>query len=277
MLVSSGIGPLKGRRARKKTARLLSRAEFIGLREESALDSLRSLGLNPRFASVFADSALKIRNSTHSRVDFLLSQHLKNSLDNPHPTENENSEKVNKYIAISVRELRGESRSSSFLREINSEFIFRFTSVLDGIVNISGLHPIFLILSPEDEKISRSIASKMSGQATLIPCLTPSEILGILSRCSLAIGMRLHLLIYALAVGTPAIGLDRDPKIAAHLAYSHLPPPFPCSLPDTDALISRAISMIDSADTLRPTLLARAAELRSLAEAEGEEILRLVN
>lgn len=276
MLVSSGIGPLIGRRAKKKTARLLSHAEFIGLREESALDSLKSLGLNPRFATVFADSALKIKNSTHSRVDFLLSKYIENSSDSSRHSKNESFGKVNKYIAISVRELRGESRRSSFLREIRSDFISRFASVVDDVANISGAHPIFLILSPEDGQISRSIVQKMSVQASVIPNLTPSEILGILSRCSLTVGMRLHLLIYALSVGTPAIGLDRDPKIAAHLAYSRMPPPFPCSLPDPDALVSRAISMIDSSDTIRQTLLARAAELRSLAEAEAEEILRVL-
>ena len=72
MLVSSGIGPLFGRRAKKKVARLLCRTEFIGLREDSALDTLKSLGITPRFSSVFADPALLIANSTHSRVDFFM-------------------------------------------------------------------------------------------------------------------------------------------------------------------------------------------------------------
>lgn len=276
MLVSSGIGPLIGRRAKKKTARLLSHAEFIGLREESALDNIRSLGLNPCLASVFADSALLTYNSTHSRVDFLLSKYLKSTSFSSVSTSNEKFEKVNGYIAISVRELRRESRDSSFPREINEDFISRFAFVIDSIVNSSGVHPIFLILSPDDLKISSSIASNMSTQASVIPNLTPSEIIGILSRCSLAIGMRLHLLIYALAVGTPILGLDRDPKIAAHLDYFHLLPPFPCSLPDPNSFISRALSMIRSADDLRPALLARASRLRSLAESEAEEILRVI-
>lgn len=276
MLVSSGIGPLVGSSAKKKVARLLSHTEFIGLREDTALDTVRSLGINPRFASVFADPALLTANSTHSRVDFLLSKYAEFGLDNRKDTERKNAKKVNRYMAISLREIQNKGCFSASLPKLREEFIAKIASALDGIANITGVLPIFLILSPEDKKISDSVAAKMKNFSAIIPNLTPSEIIGILSRCSLAIGMRLHLLIYALAAGTPALGLDRDPKIAAYLAYSHQPPPFPCSLPDLGALVSRALSMIEAETALRVRLATRASELRCLAETEAKEILRRI-
>lgn len=276
MLVSSGIGPVFGKEARKKTAHLLSSAEFVGLREERAFDTIKSLGADPRRASVFGDAAILTGNSTHSRVDFLMSKHLKTEFDNSFENKNENSKKVNRYMAISLRELKSKKPIFTIRKGSDNEFVSRIASALDGIVNISGVYPIFLILSPEDEKISREVMKKMKNSSSLMPNLTPSETLEFLSRTSLAIGMRLHLLIYALAVGTPAIGLAGDPKITAHLDYSRLPPPFPASLPDPGALVSRALSMLDAEPTIRQTLLTRAAELKALAERESNEMLNIV-
>jgi polysaccharide pyruvyl transferase WcaK-like protein len=53
--------------------------------------------------------------------------------------------------------------------------------------------------------------------------LTPAETMGVLSRCELVVGMRLHALIMAAAGGVPFVGIAYDPKVEQFAAAWDMP------------------------------------------------------
>ena len=72
----------------------------------------------------------------------------------------------------------------------------------------------------EDTACKRSVADKLkSGYKLISPGYSAQELMGIISKAKLAIGMRLHVLIYAAVTEVPLFGLSYDPKVDSILAY----------------------------------------------------------
>ncbi len=261
IVAGSGLGPLYSRRARRKVSALLKRAVFIGLREPSAYDMLRSLGVDPRRASVYADLGLLTTPASSDRVDFLLSNYA----------EKGSAGRKNRYIGISLR------RDFHRARQNDPAYICRVASALDGICDILHAVPLFFILAPEDRKHTIEVMAHMKNAGVIFPRLTPSEITGVLARCLVAVGMRLHLLVFALAAGLPAVGIACDPKIGAFLDYAGLPPPVPAGVPSPGELVSLAVGLAEAREEYAPRLVGRHAELAGLAEKEIKAIAGIVN
>jgi polysaccharide pyruvyl transferase CsaB len=261
IIAGSGLGPLYSRRARRKVAALLRKAVFIGLREPSAYDMLRSLGADPRRASVYADLGLLTTPASCDRVNFLLTKYA----------EKGSAERKNRYIGISLRR-----DFSSRTRQNDPAYIFRVASALDGVCDRLHAIPLFFVLAPEDRKITIEVMSRMKNAGVVFPSLIPSEITGILARCLVAVGMRLHLLVFALAVGLPAVGIACDPKIGAFLDYTGLPPPVPAGIPSPGELVSLASGLAEAREEYAPRLVKRHTELAGLAEKEIKAIAKIV-
>ena len=262
IIAGSGLGPLYGRVARHRVATLLRRAVFVGLREPTAYDMLRSLKVNPRRASVYADLGLMTLPASEERLNFLLSKYA----------EKGRAPQKNRYIGISLR--RDFSRRK---RRDDPAYLCRLSSALDGVCDICHAVPLFFVLAPEDRKFSLEIMSRMKNTGVIFPCLTPSEITGILSRCLVAVGMRLHMLVFALVAGLPAVGIACDPKIGAFLDYAGLPPPVPAGLPAPGELVSLAAGLAEAREEYAPRLAERYKELAGLADTEIRAIAEIVN
>ena len=296
----SGLGPLKSHRSRRQTAKLLSRAEFIGLREAAAYDLLRSFGVSLRRAEVFADPALLIKPESGSRIDFLLSRIYGNTGE--------------RFIAVSLREPPGNIGRSKSLRSdslsiphgnINIPddgeksrrttifgkpgrsrrpsaaelYEIRLADALDSLCAANEAVPLFFVLSPEDRKISERVSARMklSKGGRILPYLTVPEIVGLLSRCEIAVGMRLHMLVFALNAGVPAVGVAADPKIAAFLDYAGLPAPLPAALPRPEDLAVLAARILDERGYYTAKMAERRAVLSALARREIELVSGIVS
>lgn len=254
IIYGSGLGPIYGRRPRKKAASLLARASLIGLRESSAYDMLRSLGVNLRSAAVYADPALLMTPAPESRIDFLMRRYVSCSHSGTG------------FIAISLRESSPAGRRKSD----GGYYESRLAAAIDGICDITRAKPLFFILSPQDKKISERIRARLerNNRGIILPCLAISDIIGLLSRCRVGVGMRLHMLVFAAAAALPVAGIACDPKIGAFLEHAGLPAPVPADISSPGNLISLACRLSEERDFLSARMETRLAELRALAQKE---------
>lgn len=129
----------------------------------------------------------------------------------------------------------------------------------------TGLLPIFIPMQAElDAPICRRLLTRAPAGSLLLDHLTASELCGLLPRLKLAVGMRLHMLIYATHMHTPAIGISYDPKVDAFLAYAGQPAPIKPDHPFAEELTALVESVCANPNTA--VLAARDAELASLAQ-----------
>ena len=196
MLYANGIGPVKKKKNRKMAAKILNKADVITLRDENSLKEAESMGVTVQ-KFVTADPALSM-NGVNSK-------NAMNLLKEEGIPQNE------KLLGISVREWK----------ECDDTFWTSFTNQTDEICQKYGLTPMFIPLKkPEDEEFSCKLQEKLKTKSYVLKnTYTSEEIVGIFGVCELIIGMRLHSLIYASAVTTPAIGISYDPKVSGFVDY----------------------------------------------------------
>lgn len=196
MLYANGIGPVKKKKNRKMAAKILNKADVITLRDENSLKEAESMGVTVQ-TFVTADPALSM-NGVNSK-------NAMNLLKEEGIPQNE------KLLGISVREWK----------ECDDTFWTSFTNQTDEICQKYGLTPMFIPLKkPEDEEFSCKLQEKLKTKSYVLKnTYTSEEIVGIFGVCELIFGMRLHSLIYASAVTTPAIGISYDPKVSGFVDY----------------------------------------------------------
>jgi len=85
----------------------------------------------------------------------------------------------------------------------------------DYIVEKYGMKPLFIAMHyPEDLAIIQNITSKMKNKSFVITNKpTVSEMLGIIGKTQMLIGMRLHALIFAASLGIPVVGMVYEPRL----------------------------------------------------------------
>ena len=75
--------------------------------------------------------------------------------------------------------------------------------------------------TPDDIKASQKVISIMKTKAYIASNkMSYDEVIGVISKTYLMIGMRLHTLIFSVAAGVPTIGMVYDPKITGFLDYA---------------------------------------------------------
>lgn len=196
MLYANGIGPVKKEKNRQMVAKILNKADIITLRDEKSLKEAESMGVTVK-KIVTADPALSMNGVDKETTTNLLKE------EGISPDE--------KLLGISVREWK----------ECDETFWTSFAKQTDEICHKYELTPVFIPLKkPEDEEFSCKLQKKINTKSYVLKnTYTAEEIVGIFGVCELIIGMRLHSLIYASAVTTPAIGISYDPKVSGFVDY----------------------------------------------------------
>ena len=92
--------------------------------------------------------------------------------------------------------------------------------------------------------------------------------MGVLGALDLLVGMRLHSLILAAAVGTPCIGLAYAPKVRGFMTLLGQPE-LTQELAELtcEALLAKIESVLDDRDSVQRALATRVGELKAQAEA----------
>ena len=107
--------------------------------------------------------------------------------------------------------------------------------------------------------------------------LTAKELMGIIEKTDFVIGMRLHILIYATAVGVPVLGLSYDPKIDAFLDYSGQPKALDVRYVKKNDIVTALTEITEDHDSIKTEIEAKCKELRALAELDATTAIELVN
>lgn len=200
MLWAQGIGPLTGAFARQ-TVRLALKGVAAGsVRDAESVAELQRLGMPADRIALTADPVLMLPPADPSAADPILTQA---GLDPRRP-----------FIAIAIRPWQ-----SWYERQLKS-----FTAVISQLANQEGVQVLMVAFQHSVDRhladeAAYCIGSRPAGAAPRVGALTwpisAPEMMAVLGRAQFVVGMRLHSLIMAAAMGVPALGLVYDPKVEA--------------------------------------------------------------
>ena len=195
MLYANGVGPVHSRWNRFFCGKILDRVDQITLREPDSLEELKKMGVTRPPALVTADPAIGLAPCPEEETNRLLS-----SLHCERP------------LMISLRSWK------NFDRDISTEV----KKYMIEMRSRYGCKSLLLPMQPSrDLELCRRTAHGTDA-VVLDPALSVEQVLGLMSKSTAVIGMRLHALIYAAAAGTPPVGIVYDPKVEGYLRYMGL-------------------------------------------------------
>lgn len=232
-----GVGPITGEKARMMAACCAEYADEVCLRDPDSRALLEKMSVDTSCMNVTADAAM---------------------MTLPVPLPPELALKNNTYFAVSVRPLSGPDAGEKQEKVISA--------IADAAVTVFEKYhyvPVWIPYAPEDVRLVREL-SRRCGAGVVMPLMTPGEVVGVLSSCTFALGMRLHQSVFASCAGIPSLGVAADAKLASFAAYAKQPPAMNPDAPDFSAAqiaanVGRLLGILPRAQTL---IRARTAELR---------------
>ncbi len=239
MMYGCGIGPVSGKGDRAKTARYLnSYVDRITLRDARSLDELKLLGVTKPEILLSADPAITLPPEAPEIVDELM--------------RSAGMEPDGKYIAFSVRKWTGFSSKAP-----------AFAAAADYAFEKYGLTPVFVPVNHlSDPAAARAVTALMKRPAVVLEGpLTSGETIGLFSRMSALLSMRLHALIFAAGTGIPLAAASYDPKVDSFMEYVGQERCVPFAAADEKSLCALVDSLVSAP---RGALAERAKELAEL-------------
>ena len=194
MIYAQGIGPVNKQINKKLIKWILNKVDLITVRDKPSKELLENLGVVKPSIYVNSDPVflLKKKNINNIIDRHPLIQQLINSDNRP-------------LIGVSVREYKGNGLDSKSI----------FAQAVDYLVENYQAKIIFLPFKfNEDVRIIEEILSLMKNKAEVLKIkLEPEELLSVLSRLSLVVGVRLHSIIFSSMANIPFIAFNYDPKV----------------------------------------------------------------
>ena len=192
-----GIGPIIYDSDRKLAARIINTCvDKITLREPDSRETLRDFGVTVPEVILASDPALTLPPAGRSRIDSILRAH--------------DMELDGKYIGFVLRKWPGmEEKATAFA----AGAVYAYLKY--------GLTPVFLSINfRADGEAGQLVTEHLSIPFYVIDeQMSSGEVIGVLSRMTTVVSMRLHGLIFAAGQGVPLIGVAYDPKVTAFLDY----------------------------------------------------------
>ena len=192
-----GIGPIVYERDRQLAARIINDCvDKITLREPDSREPLSDFGVTDPEVILASDPALTLPAAERSRIDRILREH--------------DMDPEGKYIGFVLRKWPGIEEKA---------IVFAAGAVYAYLKH--GLTPVFLSINfRTDGEASRLVTEHLSIPYYMIDeQMSTGEVIGVLSRMTTVVSMRLHGLIFAAGQGVPLIGVAYDPKVTAFLDY----------------------------------------------------------
>ncbi|SNS09438.1 polysaccharide pyruvyl transferase CsaB [Anaerovirgula multivorans] len=188
MFYGNGFGPITRYSNKKLVKYIINQVDVITVRDYQSKEYMQSLGIKKDIV-VTADIAFGLEDISEEKVETIL--------------QKEAIETTKKWVGISVREWKGQTH----YKEVVAKTADYLMSRNYGVVFIP-------MQFPSDIDTSREIAAMMKGTPKIIESqYSPREIIGMISRLDLLLGMRLHSLIFAAIAEVPMVGLEYDAKI----------------------------------------------------------------
>lgn len=244
-ILANGIGPVSDEKNRRLTADVMSRADYISVRDSRSKEELVKLGIDAERVNVTADPAFLIKPAEKAKTDMIL-------------TGLGLAEK--RYFAVSLR-------PSAHLKadSVTDDEIVK--SLADAVKNISETYNMVPLVIPMQKIQDTGICMKLAGCLPDSVLYSPSgagELIGVLEGAALVIGMRLHSVIFASSIGTPVIGLSYDPKVRSFM--QSLGQDTVCGLTALDtSVLSCAAEIMENEKSTREKIKKSASAMREAA------------
>ncbi|MBP5427380.1 MAG: polysaccharide pyruvyl transferase CsaB [Clostridiales bacterium] len=196
MIYANGIGPVKNKFNKYITRVILNLVDIITVRDENSLVELEKLGVHGPKIELTADCALTLKSVSDERISEILRE--------------EGIDENRSLIGFSIRQWGDDL-----------EYLNTIAKVADVAYEKYGLMPVFIAMQKNnDSKMSERIVKKMSSPAYIVRGnYSPKEILGIIGRVDILIGMRLHALVFASMEAVPCIGVVYEQKVEGFVNY----------------------------------------------------------
>ena len=190
-LWGNGIGRPLSQRSEELMARTLGRCSYVGLRDSQSVKLASELCGKycqrvPRIAYE-KDLAMELRGTSSARTELLIKSCFPQG--------------SGRFAVVTVNGRMGKG----FLKLLSEQICELKHRGLDVI-----LVPMF---PKEDMRLTKRIAKELGGQ--VISVLSGRDLVGIMAKSEVVLGMRLHSLIFAFLAGVTFIGFGEDPKIEA--------------------------------------------------------------
>ncbi|MBS6063254.1 MAG: polysaccharide pyruvyl transferase CsaB [Peptostreptococcaceae bacterium] len=204
MIYANGIGPLNKPKNRKRVKKAIENADIITLRDQEALDTVKSLGVDRKNIYLTTDPVFCLQEDESGSVNEIL--------------EKSGISIGDRFVLLSVRNW-----------ENKGKFIDIFAKTADYINTKYKQKVIFLPLQfPHDVSVIKEIRSKMQSKSVIIQDISPMQMMSIIKKADYVFAMRLHALIFAANMGTPMISYSYDSKVDNLM--NQIKMPYNCSL-----------------------------------------------
>lgn len=190
ILFAAGIGPLNGKMALRATKRTLKHIPYISLRDGDSLRFLREQSIDVARLHLGADAALLLPPPPVFRTYAILKR-IDVAQNRP-------------YICVSLKSGRSVTNSRNII-----------IAALRMLCREEDLLPVFLPLDKGDIHVNTEAAHRLGGKLFLAD--EASDVTAILRGAQFLVSMRLHGMILATTVTTPALGIPTagDKKISS--------------------------------------------------------------
>lgn len=256
IIYAQGVGPLNHPDNRQKTLKVFSRARQVSVRDQDSKDYLLGMGFTGQ-VHLTVDPVLGIDREDVSREAGLSALQSLGLL-------NEAGEKDKPLLLVMLRSWQGDQHLAAV------------ASALDAQVE-AGWNVLMVPMHyPGDVKAMNLTANAMSQRCyCLAEKLDFLTILSLVKESDQVLAMRLHGLIFALAMGVPMIGLSYDPKVASFMKEHTDQPTFEIE----DLQAGELITALERQSNQGPGLIAQLeghrSEAYTQAWAHAEAVLEL--
>ncbi len=196
MFYGNGFGPITKPLNKKLAQHIINTVDIITVRDQQSKDEMISLGIKADIL-VTADVTFAYGKLPEKQIEDILIQ--------------EEIDIDKKKVGISVRDWKDEEKYKSIIAEGG-----------DYLIN-KGYEVVFIPMQhPRDYIVSEEIAAIMEGTPKILEKIyCPKELVGLMEKLDIMIGMRLHSLIFSAIAGTPIVGIEYDSKIYNFLQLVH--------------------------------------------------------
>jgi len=250
---AQGIGPINTAMGKTLVRLVVNRVNAVTVRDADSKEELVNLGVTRPRLEVTADPVLGLEPSLIKRGtgrDILDSLGIDNQ----------------PLAGISVRHWKGDGAYKKVIAR-----------AVDGLVADGWQALLVPMHCPGDLAACREVIALMKEKAFLLEQPTDyMSLLSVTANLDLAIGMRLHFLIFSAIFGVPVVSIPYDPKVNRFLQSVGLPPGFSAENLDYDRLSSGIKNVLEHREQIRSGLKQQIAPLRAEALKNASRVAELL-
>ncbi|MFA5524409.1 MAG: polysaccharide pyruvyl transferase CsaB [Tissierellales bacterium] len=196
MFYGNGYGPVNRRFNKLLIKKLLPKVDLITLRDEISKEELKKLGITHN-VEVTIDPTFTMKACDTNRIDEIF------SIENI-PIDKE-------LVGISIRRWKNDEKIKETI-----------ASAINHISELGARVVLIPMKYPDDLDFSNEVREMCKTKPYIIEnYYKPEEILGIISKLTMLVGIRLHSLIFAAIENIPMVAIEYDPKVKGFIKLAN--------------------------------------------------------